>query len=171
MTYFTSNTYTLKRKILTFTNKISKCLSKPEKKFVANMTYGMLAANSCLLTDVAEQLHESTKKINTVDRLSRHLEKGTPTKASDSYLHFIKNGFRQSQSYTLITAMLLSRKVISLNHSVLFGTVLQVLLQKMFIKKVIMLQKPVFLLPAIIRLAYFHVFILPPKKVTNQLMS
>ncbi len=31
MAYFTSNTYSLKRKILTFTNKISKHLSKPEK--------------------------------------------------------------------------------------------------------------------------------------------
>jgi len=42
MAYFTSNTYTLKRKILTFTNKISKHLSKPDKKFTADITYGML---------------------------------------------------------------------------------------------------------------------------------
>ena len=32
MVNFTSNTYTLKRKILNFTNKISKRLSKPERK-------------------------------------------------------------------------------------------------------------------------------------------
>jgi hypothetical protein len=68
----TSNTYILKRKILNFTNNISKRLSKPEMKFTADMTYGMLASNSCLLTDVADQLHESTKKINTVDRLSAY---------------------------------------------------------------------------------------------------
>ena len=43
MVNFTSNTYTLKRKILNFTNKISKRLSKPERKFTADMTYGMLA--------------------------------------------------------------------------------------------------------------------------------
>ena len=43
MAYFTSNTYTLKRKILTFTNKISKHLLKPEKKFAADITYGMNA--------------------------------------------------------------------------------------------------------------------------------
>ena len=73
MANFTSNTYTLKRKILTFTNKISKQLSKPDKKFVAEITYGILASGSCLLTDVADQLHENTKKINTVDRLSNHL--------------------------------------------------------------------------------------------------
>ena len=33
MAHFTSNTYTLKREILTFSNKISKKLSKPDKKF------------------------------------------------------------------------------------------------------------------------------------------
>jgi hypothetical protein len=40
----TTNTYTLKREILTFSNKISKHLSKPDKKFSAEMTYGMLEA-------------------------------------------------------------------------------------------------------------------------------
>ena len=90
MPNFTSNTYTLKRKILTFTNKISKRLSKPERKFTADITYGMLASGSCLLTDVVDQLHESSKKINIVDRLSRHLEKGTPAYAAAAYLQTIK---------------------------------------------------------------------------------
>ncbi len=40
----TTNTYTLKREILTFSNKISKHLSKPDKKFSAEMTYGMLVS-------------------------------------------------------------------------------------------------------------------------------
>ena len=83
MVHFTSNTYTLKRKILTFTNKISKRLSKPERKFTADITYGMLASGSCLLTDVVDQLHEDSQKINVVDRLSRHL---TSTEAASSYL-------------------------------------------------------------------------------------
>ena len=86
MAYSTSNTYSLKRKILTFTNKISKHLSKPEKKFVADITYGMLASGSCLLTDVVDQLHEPSKKINIVDRLSGHLDKGTLAPAAASYL-------------------------------------------------------------------------------------
>ena len=87
----TSNTYTLKRKILTFTNKISRHLSKPDRKFTADISYGMLAAGSCLLTDVVDQLHEHSKKINIVDRLSRHLDKGVPAKAAVSYLHAIKS--------------------------------------------------------------------------------
>ena len=90
MSNFTSNTYQMKRKILTFTNKISKRLPKPERKFIADITYGMLASGSCLLTDVVDQLHEPSKKINIVDRLSRHLDKGTPASAAASYLQQVK---------------------------------------------------------------------------------
>lgn len=90
MAYFTSNTYKMKRKILTFSNKISKDLSKPDKKFTADMTYGILASKSCLLTDIVDQLHEDAKKVNSVERLSRHLEKGASTQASSSYLQTIK---------------------------------------------------------------------------------
>lgn len=86
----TTNTYTLKREILTFSNKISRSLSKPERKFTADMTYGMLAANSCLLTNVADKLHESSKKVNTVERLSKHLLKGTPKMALNAYLKTIR---------------------------------------------------------------------------------
>ena len=86
----TTKTYTLKRDILSFTNKISKNLSKPDRKFTADITYGMLAANSCLLTDVVDQLHEDTKKVNSVERLTRHLNKGIPNKALQSYLHTVR---------------------------------------------------------------------------------
>ena len=90
MAYFTTNTYTLKREILTFSNKISRHLSKPERKFTADMTYGMLASGSCLLTDIVDQLHEDSKKVNSVERLTRHLNKGTPAKALSSYLSVIR---------------------------------------------------------------------------------
>ena len=90
MAYSTSNTYTLKREILTFSNKISRHLSKPGIKFTADMTYGMLAPGNCLLTDVVDQLHETSKKVNCVERLTRHLNKGTPTKALSSYLAVIR---------------------------------------------------------------------------------
>ena len=86
----TTNTYTLKREILTFSNKISKHLSKPDKKFSAEMTYGMLASGSCLLTDVVDQFHENTKKINSVERLTRHLNNSTSSTALKSYLTAIR---------------------------------------------------------------------------------
>jgi hypothetical protein len=86
----TTNTYTLKREILSFTNKISNKLTKPDIKFTADITYGMLAANSCLLTDVVDQLHENVKKVNSVERLTRHLNKGIPNKALHSYLNTVR---------------------------------------------------------------------------------
>lgn len=90
MAYFTSNTYQMKREILTFLRKISGTLPKPDRKFTADMAYGMLASGSCLLTDVVDQLHEDSKKANSVERLARHLGKGIPTKALRSYLSTIR---------------------------------------------------------------------------------
>jgi hypothetical protein len=90
MAHFTTETYSLKRDILTFVNKITRHLGKPEKKFMADVTYGMLATGSCILTDVADALHEKTKKINTVERLGRHLAKGTSPKALTAYLATVK---------------------------------------------------------------------------------
>lgn len=90
MVNFTSNTYQMKREILSFSNKISRKLSKPDRKFSADMTYGMLASGSCLLTDIVDQLHEAPKKINSVDRLSRHLDKGVQPQALKSYLSAIR---------------------------------------------------------------------------------
>ncbi|MFW5669456.1 MAG: hypothetical protein ACOCM4_09465, partial [Acetivibrio ethanolgignens] len=86
----TTNTYSLKREILTFSKKISKHLSKPDRKFTADMTYGMLAAQSCLLTDIVDQLHEKSKKVNSVERLTRHLNQGIPKDAQKSYLAFVR---------------------------------------------------------------------------------
>lgn len=76
----------MKREILSFSNKISRRLPKPERKFIADMNYGILASGSCLLIDIVDQLHEPSRKINIVDRLSRHLAKGIPKDALKAYL-------------------------------------------------------------------------------------
>lgn len=86
----TTYTYQLKREILSFSNKFSKHLSRPDKKFNADMLYGILASKSCLLTDISDWLHEPAKKVNTVERLSLHLLKGTPAPAINSYLSLIR---------------------------------------------------------------------------------
>ena len=62
MTNFTSNTYQIKREILTFSNKISKHFNKLERKFIADMNFGILTSGSCLLTDIIDHLHEPSKK-------------------------------------------------------------------------------------------------------------
>ena len=86
----TSITYQMKREILSFSRKISNKLSKPDRKFSADMTYGMLAAKSCLLTDIVDQLHEHSKKVNSVERLTRHLDKGVRLPALKSYLSAVR---------------------------------------------------------------------------------
>ena len=86
MVNFTSNTYQMKREILNFSNKFSKQLSKPDRKFSADMTYGILASESCILTDIVDQLHESSKKVNSIERLTNHLKKGVPITSLKSYL-------------------------------------------------------------------------------------
>lgn len=90
MAYSTTDTYSMKREILTFSNKFSKGLKKPQRKFVADLTYGMLASRSCLLSDVADALHETAKKKNTIERLSLHLADGTPRLLLLNYLKHIK---------------------------------------------------------------------------------
>lgn len=70
--------------------KIFHKLPKSESKFIADMNYGMLASNIYLLTDIADQLHELSKKINIVDRLSRYPAKGVSRDALKSYLLQVK---------------------------------------------------------------------------------
>ena len=91
MNYNTTKVYSIKREILTFSKKISKNLSRPDQKFVADMLYGILASGSCLLSDISDRLSESSKKKNTIDRLSKHLQAGVPEAALNSYLTMVKS--------------------------------------------------------------------------------
>ena len=87
-----SNTdiYKMKREIITFSKKITSGLSAPDKKFFADMTYGMLASQSCLLTKISHELQEDEKKIYTVDRLSEHLKDGIDPIAQAAYLNRVR---------------------------------------------------------------------------------
>lgn len=127
MVNFTSNTYQMKREILSFSNKISKNLPKPERKFIADMNCGILASRSCLLTDIVDQLHEPSRKINIVDRLSRHLAKGTPKDAlkatnlnpSDAYATApnpppLKNVYKKGYHVTETTVLTKSNHPVSI---------------------------------------------------------
>ena len=71
-------------------HNLSYFVSKPYRKFSADMIYGILASGSCLLTDIVDQLHEKSKKVNSVERLTRHLNKGIPQNAQKSYLSFVR---------------------------------------------------------------------------------
>ncbi len=88
MNYSTTETYQMKREILNFSKKFSGGLSAPDRKFTADMTYGIVVSQSCLLTRISQRLQEDTKKIYTVDRLSDHLAKGIPGNSMAAYLRF-----------------------------------------------------------------------------------
>ena len=57
---------------------------------MADMNYGILASKGCFLTDIVDQLHEKSKKVNSVERLTRHLNKGVPVKTLRSYLNVVR---------------------------------------------------------------------------------
>lgn len=57
------------------------------------MTYGMFASGSCLLAYIVDQLHEDSKKVNSVERLTKHLNKRTPVKTLSSYLSIVRKWF------------------------------------------------------------------------------
>lgn len=64
----------LKRKILSFSERISLGLSRPDFKFVSQMIYGILASQSCHLSKIARTLNENISLKKTIDRLSRNLK-------------------------------------------------------------------------------------------------
>lgn len=146
----TSKTYTLKRKILFFTNKISKQLSRPNRKFIADITYGMLASGSCLLTDVADQLHEPSKKINIVDRLSRHLSHGTPAAAAASYLRLVKKWVPAEPVIHIDDSDIIKPDGYKFESLGIVRDGSESTRTKNIYKKAIMLRKPVYLQKAII---------------------
>ena len=91
MSYSTTDTYKMKREILNYSKKFSGRLSLPEAKFNADMLYGVVASQSCLLTQISQRLQEDIKKRYTVDRLSDHLSKGIPEESQEDYLRFVRS--------------------------------------------------------------------------------
>ena len=91
MNNFTTETYTAKREILTYTDNLSKGLRRPDKKFVSDMIYGMLAAQSVILSDIAGALKEGIDKGNTIERLSKHLGRGLPKGTRNNYARTIRD--------------------------------------------------------------------------------
>lgn len=90
MAHSITDTYKMKREILNFARIFSSGLSAPDAKFFADMTYGILASQNCLLTKIAHALQEKTKKAYTVDRLSNHLKDGINDKAMATYLNYVR---------------------------------------------------------------------------------
>ena len=90
MNNFTTNTYEVKRDILNFSKKISEGLCKPDKKFIADMLYGIVKSGSILFSDIARALNEENKLKNTIERLCdrcNYLSDESIEKIKENYLN------------------------------------------------------------------------------------
>jgi len=88
---FITETYTAKRELLTYAEKLSDGFSRPDTKFVSDMIYGIVASSSIILSDISDVLMEDIEKGNTVERLSRHLKEGLPSGIRTNYARAIRN--------------------------------------------------------------------------------
>lgn len=73
MSNYTKLKYEMTRKISDFVKKISQTLSKPQKKFLLEIVYGLLEGNSVHLSNIARCLKENITLKKTIERLSRNL--------------------------------------------------------------------------------------------------
>ncbi|WP_041607575.1 hypothetical protein [Halobacteroides halobius] len=72
MINYTKLIYQLKRKLSTFSDKITKNLSKPKSKFIFQILYGLLESQSILLSEISRALKEDITLKKVIDRLSRN---------------------------------------------------------------------------------------------------
>jgi len=64
----------LKRALLNFAENLSDGLTRPKKKFLSQMLYGLLASQSVMLTQIGRALQEAISLKKTEDRLSHNLK-------------------------------------------------------------------------------------------------
>lgn len=73
MNNYTMNCYEMKRKIVSFSKKVSKGLNKSENKFIQDVEYGIAKSGSCLISDISRNLDENIKLKNTIERICDNL--------------------------------------------------------------------------------------------------
>jgi hypothetical protein len=73
MTNYSTLGHNLKRGIFNFRKKLGAGFYRPTQKFILNMVFGLIAAKSCFLTEIARNLKENIALDKTVERLSRNL--------------------------------------------------------------------------------------------------
>jgi len=74
VTNYTKFIYEMKRKVTNFSKIITKQLSKPKSKFIAQMIYGLLQSQSVLLSEISRAQKENILLKKSIERLSRNLE-------------------------------------------------------------------------------------------------
>jgi hypothetical protein len=80
----------VKEQIMKFAGQITRGFTKPRKKFVSQIIYGIQAARDLKLSNISRSLNEEIKLIKTETRLSRHISREDFTEHVNEKL--LKNG-------------------------------------------------------------------------------
>ena len=84
----------MKRGIFNFSSKLAQGFHRPIQKFITDMVYGLIAAKSCHLTEMARKLNEEIALDKTVERLSRNLMNFDGEKeVAENYMNTVKVHF------------------------------------------------------------------------------
>ena len=95
--------YEIKRDLSNFSEKISKSLKIPQRKFVTQMLYGILAGNKVHLSEIARSLNETITLKKTIDRLSRNLSSFTQKeKVMENYIAQVKKQMDENHAVIVI---------------------------------------------------------------------
>lgn len=73
MGYDTADSQKLQHQIKRFSSRITKGLSKPKRRFLSQVLFGIQASRDVKLSNIARSLKEDIKLIKTENRLSRHM--------------------------------------------------------------------------------------------------
>ena len=90
MNNFTTNTYEMKREIVSFSKKISLGLNKPTSKFVLDMQYGISKGGGCLTSEIARALDEDIELNYTIERLCDNLKNLSEKEKETIWKNYIK---------------------------------------------------------------------------------
>ena len=104
MNYFTTNTYELKREIVTFSKKIANGVNKSTSKFVMDMQYGLAKSGSCLISEISRSLDEDIKLGYTVERLCDNLVNMYQDETEtiwNNYLEEVKKNIKDTDNVVL----------------------------------------------------------------------
>jgi len=94
MSHFSILNSNIKRGIIRFSERLSKGLTRPDFKFITQMIYGILSAQSCQISEISRALHEKIALKKTIERLSRHLNTFNDEEALyENYMKKIKGIF------------------------------------------------------------------------------
>lgn len=93
MSYDTQDSQKLQHQIKRFAARITKDLSRPKKKFLSQVLFGIQASRDIKLSNIARSLKEDIKLIKTENRLSRHMMSKDLTQPLNDILIYQAKGY------------------------------------------------------------------------------